>query len=222
MKNVKKLFLILLTFTLIFTVMPAEQANAATVSASEKAAVKKYIRKNCFYYLAMCCNVGQTPDTFNWDAKRKTDLVIHNICNNLEPTSDPMFEKYHSYGGLFVYSDEAKAAIKKEGTRLFGSSFKTTFCVFSDSYLNFKYFYPLTSDKKYIMMNCPDTGDWTVLNTKYSISAGANGIYTAKVTLATGSFEESPSAYYTYAVKLKKSGSSYVIKSIKLKKLVEV
>ena len=192
----------------------------AKVTASEKKKIQAYLDEYCIRYLEHCCYVDQTGDQFKFDSKKKTDMVLAKIaCQDYMRdrmiSDDALWQKYQPYGGLAKYDAAVKKEIAAYGKKLFGSSFKVSFAAGQ----NTKSFYPLSSDKKYILYNECDWGDWGI-DHKYTGISKQNGTYTVKIKFTSGWWDYDTDRMTSvetdnFTVSLKKNGSSYVIKNIR-------
>lgn len=219
MKRLIKITAFVLAFMLVCTQVPT--VAQAKVTKSEKQKIEKFLKKNCEWYLGEWCLLGGgTEGKFTFNNKRKTDMAIHNLSipfdkmvNRSEAGLDE-FESYSEY--VYRYDTYTKKKIKKKGKQLFGSDFKMSLAkTGSES----RGYYPLTNNKKYILCNFPDAGDYGC-DFHYTSISKKNGIYTVKVKAMSGCYDDDidkmvydQTDYFTF--KLKKSGNSYIIRSIK-------
>ncbi len=192
------------------------QAEAASVSSSEKKKIQKLIDNNIIHYIDGSCNHPPKLDQFQFNSKMKTDIAFHNVAYSdtvfSQYSSDArLLKKYQPYGGVFRYTDSVKAAVKKKGKALFGNSFQIAFA--AGDGMSVSSSYPLSHDKKYVLMNFTDWGDWYV-NHQYKFSK-KNNTYTAKVkVLSYWGGTEDDVTVHQFHIDLKKKGKSFVITDI--------
>ena len=184
----------------------AEPAKAAGVSAREKKKIQKLIDDNIIHYIKGACNYPSKLEQFQFNGRMKTEIAFHNVEYNDAVSSQyssdaALMEKYRPYGGVFRYTDSVKSAVRKKGKALFGNSFRISFAVGDGFSVSSNYL--LSRDKKYILMNFADWGDWYAEH-KYQIDK-KDHIYTAKIRIASywGGAEEDVTVHQ-FHVDLKK------------------
>lgn len=192
------------------------QAEAAGVSAGETKKIQKLIDDTVIQYIKGACNYPAKLERFVFNAKMKTDIAFHNVAYKKHvfrqySSEQRLMEKYLPYGGVYKYTDSVKTAVKKQGRALFGESFQISFAV-GDGFSTSSN-YPLSHDKKYVLMNFTDWGDWYV-NHQYKFSK-KNNTYTAKVkVLSYWGGTEDDVTVHQFHIDLKKKGKSFVITDI--------
>lgn len=215
-----------LTMTAGILMMQKPETVHAKVTVSEKKKIQAYLDEYCVGYLEHCCYVDQTGKKFTFDSKKKTDMVLAKIAHKQfmadrevdydSPNHYELCEKYEPYSGELVkYDTTVKKKIAAYGKKMFGSSYKVSFAMGK----NTKSFYPLSSDKKYIVYKWCDTGDWGS-DHKYTAISKQNGTYTVKIKFTSGWWDDDTDGMTSvetdyFTVNLKKNGSSYVIKNIR-------
>lgn len=217
--------MVLLIAVMVTTILPVVNAQAA-VSSAEKKKILAFFKENCEDY--MYYDTFRT-EKFVFTDEIKTDiavrsLVINGSIRNLEMGSINnmnhiilLNEKYKpGFGMLCKCSKSQKTKIEKQGKRMFGNSFKLSFGT-----RTYDKIYPLlapqTSDKKYLTNEAGDWEDRT--QTKIKSVTKKNGIYTVKFNLVRKDWDDGEiNARAICTMKLKKNGSSYIIKDIKQSK----
>lgn len=196
---------------LVFVQVPT--VAQAKVTASEKQKIEKFLEKNCESYLEECWHRGGViQDGFKLDNRIKTDMVVY-LTKEFEGVNDSTYsalQKKYNLGEVFLYkyNKVAKNRIVKKGKQIFGSSFKVSFA--SEPEINLVYGIVKLGNKKYIVDGgCTDTS-WND-KWEYSSISKKNGVYTIKAELTSDDYKEAE----RFIIRLKKSGSSYIIKSIK-------
>lgn len=237
-----RLVLILTAISVMVTTLTAmhvpENVQAASnkveiISASEKKKIEKYLDKNIAGYLTQCCaslvandsSLEMNPKYFEFNKMRKTDMAIlaSNPFASFETVQvsyqDSLWQKHRPYSGLWIYSKSSINKIKETGKRLFGNSFELVFAKNNPdvyAYDHYFYFFPLSSDKKYIVNNYTDWGVWEAEHNYLSVRK-KNGIYLVKAKYTYGYWDEPMKELYSniFTIKLKKKNSSYIITDIK-------
>ena len=228
------LAIILTSLNVMYILDQAEAASKKTVAvqSGEKKKIEKFLDKNISEYLNQCCASLVNGDElkmnslyFKFDKKRKTDMAIQalNPYSSFESVQvtyeDTLWQKHRPYGGLWTYSTKTKNQIKRTGKKLFGDSFELSFAQNNpDVYANdhFFYFFPISRDKKYIVDNYTDWGDWEVEHEYLSVKK-KNATYLVKAKYIYGYWDEPMRDLYSniFTIKLKKKGSSYISTDIK-------
>lgn len=203
------------------------------VSASEEKKIEKFLDNYISRYLNQCCAsltendsvLEMNPEYFEFNKKRKTDMAImaSDPYSSFEYVQvaymDPLWQKHRPYGGLWVCSKSAKNMIRETGKKLFGNSFKLVFAQNNTNayaHDHYFYFFPISTDKKYIVNNDTDWGDWEVKHKYLSVNK-KNGTYLVKAKYTYGYWYEPAKEIHSnvFTIKLKKKGSSYIITDIK-------
>ncbi len=199
------------------------QAEAAGVSAGEKKKIQKLIDDTVIQYIKGACNYPAKLERFVFNAKMKTDIAFHNVAYKKHvfrqfSSEQRLMEKYLPYAGVYKYTDSVKAAVKKQGRALFGESFQISFAV-GDGFSTSSN-YPLSHDKKYVLMNFTDWGDWYA-NHKYQFTKQGS-LYRTNLAVASywGGAEEEITVYQ-FHVDLHKNKKSYIIKDIVFEKQID-
>lgn len=195
----------------------AVPVKAAKVSSGEKKKIQKLIDDNVIHYIEGACNYPAKLDKLTFNDKIKTDIAFHNVAYDRtvfsQYSSDAVWmEKYKPYGGVFRYTDSVKAAVKKKGRSLFGKAFQISFAV-GDGFSTSSN-YPLSHDKKYVLMNFTDWGDWYVSH-KYKKIDKKNQTYTAQIKISSywGGAEDEVTDYL-FRVDLKKENQAFIVTNI--------
>lgn len=203
-------------------VMPldAGQAKAAGVPSSEQKKIQKLLNSNIIHYIKGACNYPPKLEHFQFNKKMKTEIAFHNVkyddaVSSQYSSEAALIEKYRPYGGVFRYTDSIKSAVKKKGQALFGDSFQISFAVGDGFSVSSNY--PLSHDKKYILMNYADWGDWYAEH-KYKIKK-KGPVYTVNISVSSywGGAEDDITVH-RFHVNLKKKRDSYQITDIVFEK----
>ncbi|MCI7129936.1 MAG: hypothetical protein MSA09_05155 [Lachnospiraceae bacterium] len=206
----------------------AASNRTEAVSQSEEKKIEKFLDKYTSEYFDQCrvtLLLKKDQQVFQLNKKRKTDMAImalnpfSSLKNAEAEYTDQLWQKYNPYRGLWTYSKGIKNKIMQSGKKLFGNSFELVFTQDNprnDADDRYDYFFPLSSDKKYIVNNIVDWGDCDVRHEYMSVKK-KNGIYVvkAKYTYVAPTESEEYKESTIFTVKLKKNGSSYIIADIK-------
>lgn len=214
-KSVMGMLCILAVF---FSTMPLDSGYAKTagVSSSEQKKIRKLIDSSIIHYIEGACNYPPKLKHFRFNKKMKTEIAFHNVKDHDavsgQYSSDAaLMEKYRPYGGVFRYTDSVKSAVRKKGKALFGDSFRISFAAGDGFSVSSNY--PLSHDKKYILMNFADWGDWYASH-KYRIQK-KDHIYTVNIRVSSywGGAEDDVTVH-RFHVDLKKKNRSFQITDI--------
>lgn len=196
--------------------LDAGQAEAAGVSSSEQKKIQKLIDSSVIHYIEGACNYPPKLEHFRFNKRMKTEIAFHNVRDQDTVSSQyrsdaELMKKYSPYGGLFRYTDSVKSAVRKKGKALFGDSFRISFSV-GDGF-SVSSSYPLSHDKKYILMNFADWGDWYAGHTCRIEKKGR--VYTVKIKISSyWGEDEGNVTVHRFHVDLKKKRGSYQITDI--------
>lgn len=202
----------------LFTVVPPDSGYAKTagVSSGEQKKIRKLIDSSIIQYIDGACNYPPKLEHFQFNKKMKTEIAFHNVKDDDAVSSQyssdaALIEKYRPYGGVFWYTDTVRSAVRKKGKALFGDSFRISFAV-GDGFSVFSN-YPLSHDKKYILMNFADWGDWYAEH-RYRIQK-KDHIYTVNIRVSSfwGGAEDDVTVHQ-FHVDLKKKNGSFQITDI--------
>ena len=172
----------------LFMAMPLDSGYAKTVgvSSSEQKKIRKLIDSSIIHYIEGACNYPPKLEHFQFNKKMKTEIAFHNVKDDDAVSSQyssdaALMEKYRPYGGVFRYTDSVRSAVRKKGKALFGDPFRISFAAGDGFSVSSNY--PLSHDKKYILMNFSDWGDWYAEH-RYKIQKKGS-IYTVKVMVSS-------------------------------------
>ena len=212
---------VLMIAVISFVVFPVVNVQAA-VSSTEKKEILRFFENNCEDY--MYYDTFYEKD-FVFNKYVKTDMAVNQLILNRLETDDSILgifdeglrEKYGScYGGMIKCSKALKNKIKKQGQTMFGSSFKASFGQ-GKKQENCTLLYRQSYDKNYLLVDAFDYDCWTI--TKLKSVTKKNGIYTAKFSLTRSDYGYDPNTPIkckaVCTMKLKKQGSSFIVKDIK-------
>lgn len=226
------LTIILTSLNVMYILDKVEAASKkeVVVHSGEKKKIETFLDKYISEYLNQCCasltyenSLKMNPNYFKFDKKRKTDMAIKalNPYSSFESVQvtyeDKLWKKHKPYGGLWIYSARTKKQIKKTGKKIFGDSFELSFAQNNpDAYEHYFYFFPISRDKKYIVDNYTDWGDWEVEHEYLSVKK-KNATYLVKSKYTYGYWDEPMRELYSniFTIELKKKGSSYIVTDIK-------
>lgn len=201
-----------------FTAMPLDSGYAKTagVSFREQRKILRLIDSSIIHYIEGACNYPPKLEHFQFNKKMKTEIAFHNVKDDDAVSSQyssdaALMEKYRPYGGVFRYTDTVRSAVRKKGKALFGDSFRISFAA-GDGFSVFSN-YPVSHDKKYILMNFADWGDWYAAH-KYRIQK-KDHIYTVNIRVSSywGGAEDDVTVHQ-FHVDLKKKNGSFQIMDI--------
>lgn len=198
--------------------LDARQSKTAGMSSSEQKKIQELIDSSIIHYIKGACNYPLKLEYFQFNKRMETEIAFHNVKDNDAVSSQynsdsALLEKYRPYGGAFRYTSSVKSAIKKKGKALFGDSFQISFATGDGVSVSSNY--PLSHDKKYILMNFVDWGDWYAEH-KYKI-AKKNHKYKYTVKISISSYwggAEKDATIYRFHVDLKKKRNSFQITDI--------
>lgn len=191
-------------------------AKAASVPSGEQKKIQKLMDSSIIHYIEGACNYPKKLEYFQYNKRMKTEIAFHNVKDKDAVSSQyrsdsALMEKYRPYGGVFRYTDTVRSAVRKKGKALFGDSFRISFAV-GDGFSVFSN-YPLSHDKKYILMNFADWGDWYAEH-RYRIQK-KDHIYTVNIRVSSfwGGAEDDVTVHQ-FHVDLKKKNGSFQITDI--------
>ena len=202
----------------LFTAMPPDSGYAKTagVSSGEQKKIQRLIDSSIIHYIEGACNYPPKLEHFQFNKKMMTEIAFHNVKDDDAVSSQyssdaALMEKYRPYGGVFRYTDTVKSAVRKKGKALFGDSFRISFAA-GDGFSVFSN-YPVSHDKKYILMNFSDWGDWYAEH-RYKIQK-KDHIYTVNIRVSSywGGAEDDVTVHQ-FHVDLKKKNGSFQITDI--------
>lgn len=194
----------------------AGQAKAAGVPSREQKKIQKLIDRSIINYIEGACNYPPKLEHFQFNKKMKTEIAFHNVKDHAAVSSQyssdaALMEKYRPYGGVFRYTSSVKSEVRKKGRALFGDSFQNSFAAGEGFSISSNY--PLSLDKKYILMNFADWGDWYAEH-KYKILKKGH-VYTVKIIISSyWGGEDDKTAVCQFHVDLKKKRGRYLITDI--------
>ena len=202
----------------LFVTIPLDtgMAEAAGVPASEKKKIQKLVDSSIIHYIEGACNYPPKLEHFQFNKEMKTEIAFHNVKDHDAVSSQyssdaALMEKYRPYGGVFRYTDTVKSAVRKKGKALFGDSFRISFAAGDGFSVSSNY--PLSHDKKYILMNFADWGDWYAEH-RYKIQKKGH-IYTVKIRVSSyWGGAEVDAIVHRFHVELKKKSGSFQITDI--------